>query len=177
MLSGTGIWKKAGSLFDWLMSFLMVLGALILAFLLVAVCWDVFARALFGRPLTWVLEFTEYGLLYITFLCAAWVLKNDAHVVTDLVLVALSPQKRALLNFATSILGAIVCLLLAWFGWEVSWAKLKSGAYQPTEMEPPDFPLFVIISIGSLLLFIQFMRRAYVNYGRWRGDGKKGSPR
>lgn len=175
MPSRTEILRKAGSVFDWLISFLMVLGALVLAFLLVAVCWDVFARSVFGRPLAWVLEFTEYGLLYMTFLGAAWALKNEAHVVTDIVLVALSPENRALLNLATSILGAIVSLLLAWFGWEVSWAKLKSGSYQPTEMEPPDFPLFVIISIGSFLLFIQFIRRAYGHYRLWKGPGSEGS--
>ena len=57
------------------LSALMFIGAAILAFLMLAVCWDVVARTIVGKPLIWLLEFTEYGLLYMTFLCTAWVLK------------------------------------------------------------------------------------------------------
>ena len=79
----------------------MFLGAVILAFLMLAVCWDVVARTVVGAPLIWLLEFTEYGLLYMTFLCAAWVLKGEAHVTSDLLLVTLSLKKQALLNTIT----------------------------------------------------------------------------
>ena len=154
--------------FDRILSFLMFLGALILAFLMLAVCWDVIARTAVGAPLIWLLEFTEYGLLYITFLCTAWVLKREAHVTSDLVLVTLHPRKQALVNVITSVIGACVCLILTWFGATVSWEKLLSGSYQPTAIQPPDFPIFVIIPIGFFLLFIQFLRRAHGNLLKWR---------
>ena len=164
---------KASSAFDRILGVFMFLAAAILAFLMLAVCWDVIARTFAGKPLIWLLEFTEYGLLYITFLCTAWVLKNEGHVISDLLLVALSPKSQAFLNMATSILGAVICLFLTWFGAAVSWEKLQSGAYQPTPIEPPDFPIFVIIPIGSFLLFIQFLRRAYKNLGHWRAARSK----
>jgi TRAP-type C4-dicarboxylate transport system permease small subunit len=145
----------------------MSLGAAILAFLMIAVCWDVLARAFAGRPLTWVLEFTEYGLLYMTFLCAAWVLKTEGHVTNDVLFSRLSPKSQSLLNLITSILGAMICLVLTWFGAGVTWEKLQSGAYQPTPIEPPDFPIFVIIPIGCFLLSIQFVRRACIHLGKW----------
>ena len=160
--------KKVSFVFDHILGAFMFLGAAILAFLMFSVCWDVIARTFAGKPLIWLLEFTEYGLLYMTFLCAAWVLKNEGHVTSDLLLVALSPKNRAFLNTSTSILGAVICLFLAWFGADVSWEKLQGGAYQPTAIQPPDFPIFVIIPIGSFLLFIQFLRRAYKNLGKWR---------
>ena len=155
-------------IFDCTLNVLMFLGAVILAFLMLAVCWDVVARSAAGAPLIWLLEFTEYGLLYMTFLCAAWVLKSDAHVTSDLLLVALNPKSRAFLNIITSIIGAVICVLLAWFGAVVSLEKLQSGAYQPTAIQPPDFPIFVIIPIGFFLLFIQFLRRARWNLLKWR---------
>ncbi len=99
----------------------MFLGAVILAFLTLAVCWDVIARSVAGKPLVWLLEFTEYGLLFMTFLCTAWVLKNEGHVTSDLLLAALSPKNQAFLNTATSLLGAVICLFLFWFGTVVSW--------------------------------------------------------
>lgn len=160
--------KKISLVFDQILGVFMFLGSAILAFLLLAVCWDVFARTFFGRPLTWVLEFTEYGLLYMTFLCAAWVLKNEGHVISDLVLVGLSQRNQAFLNTVTSFVGAVVCLILTWFGADVSWEKLQSGAFQPTAIQPPDFPIFVIIPVGCFLLFIQFLRRAFSNMKKWR---------
>ncbi len=164
--------SKLSAGFDYLLSVLMMLGAIILAFLMLAVCWDVIARTAAGKPLIWLLEFTEYGLLYITFLCTAWVLKNEAHVTSDLLLVSLSLKRQALLNSITSVLGAVICLVLFWFGADVAWEKLQSGAYQPTALQPPDFPIFMIIPVGFLLLFIQFLRRIRKNLMDWRTAGK-----
>jgi TRAP-type C4-dicarboxylate transport system permease small subunit len=160
--------KKLAASFDYFLSLLMTLGAVILAFLLFSVCWDVIIRTAAGKPLIWLLEFTEYGLLYMTFLCTAWVLKNEAHVSSDLLLVTLSPKRQALINSATSFLGAAICLVLTWFGADVCWEKLQSGAYQPTAIQPPDFPIFIIIPIGFFLLFVQFLRRAHKNVLIWR---------
>ena len=165
--------SKPSSVFDRILDTFMLLGAAILAFLMIAVCWDVIARTFAGRPLTWVLEFTEYGLLYMTFLCAAWVLKHEAHVTNDVFVTRLSPKNRASFTAVTSILGAVICLILTWFGGHVSWEKLQSGAYQPTPIEPPDFPIFVIIPIGSFLLALQFLRRAHKHLEKWKAARAK----
>ena len=159
---------KASSVFDRILGVFMFLAAAIVAFLMIAVCWDVIARTFAGKPLTWVLEFTEYGLLYITFLSAAWLLKNEGHVANDLFFTRLSTKNQILFVAVTSILGVIICFFLAWFGAAVSWEKLQNGAYQPTPIKTPDFPIFVIIPIGSFLLSIQFMRRAYRNLAKWK---------
>ena len=161
---------KGGSVFDYIIGSLTYLAAAILTFIMLAVCWDVIARAVVGQPLKWVLEFSEYSLLYITFLCTAWVLKNERHVIVDIGLNQLNPRTRALFNVATSILGAIICLLLTWYGWDVAWEHLVKGFYQPTVIKPPDFPIFVIIPIGSFLLFIQFLRRTSKYLGNWRAS-------
>ena len=161
---------KSSSVFDYILGALTYLAAGILTFIMLAVCWDVIARAVAGAPLKWVLEFSEYSLLYITFLGAAWVLKNERHVIVDIGLNWLNPKTRALFNVATSILGAIICLLLTWYGWDVAWEHLQQGFFQPTVIRPPDFPIFVIIPIGSFLLFIQFLRRTSKYLGEWRAS-------
>ncbi len=161
---------KGSSVFDSILDVLVVLGAAILTFIMLAVCWDVIARTVAGKPLKWVLEFSEYSLLYMGFLCTAWVLRKERHVTSDLLLNTLSPKNRAFLNTITSILGAIICVVLTWYGAKVSLDKLRMGAFQPTPMQPPDFPLFIIIPIGSCLLSIQFLRRAYNNLGIWKAS-------
>ena len=161
---------KGSAVFDYIIGSLTYLAGVILAFIMLSICWDVLGRAIAGKPLKWVLEFSEYSLLYITFLATAWVLKNERHVIIDIGLNQLSPKTRALFNIATSVLGAIICLFLTWYGWDVSWDHLQRGLYQPTATEPPDFPIFVIIPIGSFLLVIQFLRRAYKYLGDWRAS-------
>jgi TRAP-type C4-dicarboxylate transport system permease small subunit len=155
-------------MFDQLLGFLVYVASAMLAFILLAVCWDVIARTLAGSPLPWVLEFTEYSLLYVTFLCTAWVLRNEGHVNTDLLLIALRKDHRAFLNGITSIIGAGVSILLTCFGLLVSLEKLREGSFQPTAMAPPDFPLFIIIPFGFFLLLIQFIRRACRHFSEWK---------
>jgi TRAP-type mannitol/chloroaromatic compound transport system permease small subunit len=113
----------------------------------------------------------------MTFLSTAWVLKNEGHVANDLFLTRLSTRNQFLFNAITSVLGVIICLSLTWFGAAVSWEKLQSGAYQPTPIETPDFPIFVIIPIGSFLLSIQFMRRAHRNLAKWKEARAKSNAR
>jgi TRAP-type C4-dicarboxylate transport system permease small subunit len=159
---------KGASVFDRILGIFFFLGAIILAFILLAVCWDVIARAVANKPLSWVLEFSEYSLLFMCFLCAAWVLRNNGHVISDLLLVRLSPKKQAFLNTLTSILGAVICVILTGFGTYISLDKLWAGSFLPTTIKPPDFPLFMIIPKGSFLLTIQFLRRAFANYKIWK---------
>jgi TRAP-type C4-dicarboxylate transport system permease small subunit len=166
----TSLGKTAGSIFDFVLAAFAFLSGAILAFLMFAVCWDVIARAVAGKPLQWVLEYSEYGLLYMCFLSTAWVLKKDRHVVSDLLLVALSRKTQAIFNTITSLMGGVVCLILTYIGWGVAWEKLQTGSYEPTIMQPPDFPLYLVIPVGFLLLTIQFARRARKHIEVWKAD-------
>ena len=42
-------------------------------------------RYFLNRPLVWVLELTEYALLWVTFLGAAWLLRQGGHVQVDVI--------------------------------------------------------------------------------------------
>jgi len=163
--------KEAWNVFDRIVKVLFFLAGALIAFFVLAVCWDVIARSLLGQPLRWVVEFSEYGLLFITFLGTAWVLRSEGHVSIDIVLAHLNSSKRALLIAAMSLVGAIVCAFLVYWGGYVGYVSidhLQRGLYQATTMEVPDFPLFMIIPIGSLLLLIQFLRRMHDNLRMWK---------
>lgn len=160
------------ALFDYVLQGLFFLSGAILAFLMFSVCWDVIARTTAGKPLTWVLEFSEYGLLYMCFLATAWVLRKDRHVTSDLLLVSLTQRRQLLFSIFTSILGLIICGILTWSGLVVSLEKLREQSYQPTTHQFPDFPLFIIIPVGFFLLSIQFLRRFWQNLGRWKSEAR-----
>ena len=160
--------KEAWNIFDRIVNALFFVAGALIAFFMLAICWDVIARSLWGEPLKWVLEFSEYGLLFITFLGTAWVLRSEGHVSIDIVLGHLSSRKRLLLTAVISLVGAVICAFLVYWGGFVSIDCLQRELYQPTPMQIPDFPLFMIIPVGSFLLFIQFLRRAHDNFVNWK---------
>lgn len=49
-------------------------------FIMFSICVEVAMRQVFNKPLMWTVEISEYLQVYITFLGAAWVLKNDSAV-------------------------------------------------------------------------------------------------
>jgi len=160
--------KKGSYVFDNIIKALFYLGIIIFAFIMLSVGWDVVSKTIAGKPIEWVLEFSEYSLLFMCFLCTTWVLKNENHVTSDILLARLSEKKQALFNMFTSILSSIVCMIITCVGTVVSLDRLQSGSYQPTPMQFPDFPLYIIIPIGCCLLSIQFLRRFYNNLRLWK---------
>lgn len=140
------------------------IGAILAAVLAILVTLLVVAQVVLRGAkiqILWAFEVSEYILLYITFLGAAWVLKRGGHVSLDVLPERLNPRSAALLNAVTSIVGAIVCLLLTWYGVKLTVDTFLSGYTLYTEVEPPIWPIIAIIPIGSFLLFIQFLRMTY----------------
>ena len=83
---------KLGSILDRAIEVLGILGILVLLGLLVLTNQEIVGRYIFNRPAAWSLEIIEYGLLYLTFLGATWLLKNVEHIVMDIVYDQLRPS-------------------------------------------------------------------------------------
>jgi C4-dicarboxylate transporter, DctQ subunit len=152
---------KVGTMFDRFLDGLVFIAGILLVFASFGVAAMIISRYFLNRPLGWMIEIAEYILLYMSFLLAAWVLKKEAHVKMDVVVEFLSPRIRLVCNVFSSILGAMVCLVLVWFGTKVTWHLYQSGTLTTTYLEVPKYPLTIVIPFGSLLFMIQFIRRAY----------------
>jgi TRAP-type C4-dicarboxylate transport system permease small subunit len=153
--------KKFWDGFDRLLKLLANAGMVLLFLLMLSVCWEVFSRYYLGRGTAWVIEFSEYSIFFMTFMGTAWLLRKDGHVEMDIVVKALQAKTQQALKATTSIVCALVCLLLTWSGAEVSLDYLQRDLHRPTLLAPPYFPLFAVIPTGFFLLSIQFMRRAH----------------
>ena len=152
---------RCWSIFDFILDLFSAIAMVLLVFMMLSVCFEVVSRYFFGRGIIWVIEFSEYILLYITFLGTTWVLKNEGHIEMDVVISLLNQKTQLIFSVVTSIVGALVCIVIAWIGAVVALDHLRRGLHQPTLVQFPDFPLFAVIPVGSFLLFVQFLRRAY----------------
>ena len=98
---------------------------------------------------------------------------HEGHVRIDILISHLGLRNQILLNIISSIFGAIIFLVLTWYGTKVTWEFFQMGTYTTTLLELPKGPLFAVIPIGSLLLFIQFIRRAFKYLANWQRVGNE----
>ena len=159
---------RLGRLFDYINIIMVVVSAILLLGLTFIVGADITLRYLFNRPLGWVKEVSEYILVGLGFLVAAWILKDDGHVKMDLVLNKVGPRVQTMMNIITSIISTIIVLTMTWFALRVIVDFYRTKLVAPSVLEPPKWILLTPIFVGCLLLAIQFIRRTYGFIGKWK---------
>ncbi len=164
---------KVDAFFDRSIDVFAVVAAVILVFLWGLLSTEVIIRFLVNYSIIWTIEISEISLMAITFLGAAWVLKKDRHVRVDIVYSRLKPRSQVLLSVFTSIIGAVICAFLVWYGMKVTIDDFQRGILIRKIMRMLQWPIYATISLGSLLLFIQFCRMSYKNLQLWRVLGGK----
>jgi len=161
--------RGIGNFFDHAVNFLAYLSGALITFTFLSISTEVVMRYFFNRPIVWVVDAAEYVLVSSAFLAAAWVLKKEGHVSLDVGLNFFNTKNRAAINTATSLLGAIICLVVIWYGVVTTIYHSQAGTIMVEKsVEVYKAPFLTVIPIGFSLLFIQFLRRAYGYLGKWR---------
>jgi TRAP-type mannitol/chloroaromatic compound transport system permease small subunit len=149
------------------------LAALVVIPLVLATCYEVFARYAFGAPTIWAFEL-GYTLMGIHFLLGgAITLKKQAHVRIDLIYDQLSAKKQAAIDlvlYAGLTLPALVLIFLrlADFAGEAYFSGETTGQ---SAWNPPIWPFRVIIATSFLLLALQVLAEILKCIGTLRGRG------
>lgn len=146
--------------FDWLLEALAWVAAAMIALALTAVSFDVVMRYFFNAPIAWVMQASEYVMLYVPMLAAAYVLRREEHVSVDIVVGALSPKAQRRLTAVTSVLGAVVAAIVAYGGWLVTSEQFRLGTPTLDAVKVPAFLVTAAIPLGCALLAAQCLRRA-----------------
>ena len=166
---GAGVWSGITRGFDRIIDILAYSSGALVLFMMVLISADVVLRKLTGFTFDWSTEFTENAVCYITFTTAAWLARQNRHVVVDMVVTQLNSRNRNVLNAATSILAAATCLFMTYHAFRTTLDVWRRHVATATAMEVPMAPLIAIIAVGLLLLSIQFMRNAHLHIQQLRG--------
>jgi C4-dicarboxylate transporter DctQ subunit len=164
--------EKKYTWIDKVFEAMMWFGAALFAFAMLAVCTEVVMRYFFNRPIAWILEICEYILLYMTFLVAAWVLREQSHIRVDIVINHLDPRIQAFIGMIASIISAMVCLTIVYFSALLTWDYIREHVPSMEYLKLPAFLIIMIIPFGSLLFAIQFMRDIQTYFQCWRSPAK-----
>lgn len=153
--------ERAWSIFDSIITVLMVFAAVLVIFDMLAVSTEVILRYFFDISIAELFEITEYSMIWITFLATTWILKKDGHIRIDLVTNRLSPATRANVNIASSIICIFLLALITWYSVVITLNDFRTGFTLSSIMEPLKWPLEIIIPIGTFMLFVQLLRNTY----------------
>lgn len=165
--------NKLTSIFGHTLNIMLVFSGILVIFAALIINVGIITRTFLNLPIPWVPEISGYILLYITFLVAAWVLKEEGHVKMDIVLSKLSPKGQFMMNTITSAISAIVSLILAWYGAKVTLDLFRTGYFTTSILELPKFIFTISIFVGCFLLSIQFIRRTFGNLTSWKASSGK----
>lgn len=149
-----------------ILSIMCVLAGLLLLFITISIGYTIFARFFGLSGPVWVVQFTEYSLLWMTLLGAAWVLKRNKHVSVDLLTSRLTSQFNNYLRLAHSVMGITVCGVLCWYGAKVAWGQYLRGVTDIQVVDIPKYLILIIIPFGFLILTLQFLRNFFTNLNK-----------
>jgi len=137
------------------------LASILLVGLMITTDLDLLLRYLFRSPIVGMTEVTEIFLLYITFLGTAWVFREDAHVVVDILLYNLYTRSKKVLSITNCLLTGLMCLIFIGYGFYTTYDHYVRGTRNPTVLEMPIALAIVIIPIGSSVLFLEVLVRLW----------------
>ena len=170
--------RRMGQIFDSILD-----GAFLFAGVLVL--WQTFSvtvntalRYLFNSPISGIENFAEYGILWITFLAAAWLLRKNRHIRADIVVNRLGAKTQAVIELASTVIGIALCLIMFYYGIVVThdlWVTAEKDPFK-IQILPRAVPV-AIIPFGFLLLAIQYMRKFFSDLARLRFSGQDADTR
>ncbi len=133
------------------------LAALVVIPLVLATCYEVFARYVFGAPTIWAFEL-GYTLMGVHFLLGgALTLKRQGHVRIDLIYGQLSERHKALVDLTLYLFLVLPALVLVcWWLMDYALAAYASGETSgQSAWNPPIWPFRAIIAASFVLLALQ----------------------
>lgn len=135
--------------------------ALILV-LTINIGYEVVSRYFFLSPTAWALDFSEYILIYSTFLAAPWLYKLGGHVSINVMVNNLGVRPRLLIEVFTGIVGwAVTTIVTLRVGFDTVDAFTRNVLIvRPVLM--PKYAIMWVIPFGAMLLSFYFLKSTLV---------------
>lgn len=143
-------------LFDSVLNLTGSIFGIAIAALIVLMSADIVIRFFGVGTLPWIIEITEYVLSGGTFLAAAWVLRQGAHVQVDILLVSLPFAIRHLVGRLNNIIGCVVSGVFLYFSCVAVTQSWSANSIIYKSLWVPEWIVLAPVPFGCLLLLIEF---------------------
>lgn len=144
---------------DKIENLLAAIAGLLIMLSMLTIVLQIIVRNLYGNSLIWVQEYNEYILLYIPFLAGAWLLRNNDHVIVNLIDNISSLSSSRFLKVIVSILGISSMIIIVYYSTIVTIDIFNRGVTSTTVLSTPLVYVYMIIPLGSLFMLLEFIRQ------------------
>jgi TRAP-type C4-dicarboxylate transport system permease small subunit len=137
-----------------------IVSMLLMAFIILLACANVFMRYVVGSPWGWVEEVTIFTFVWLTMIGAASVIKAEGHCSIDVLARKLSPKARRVLDTFVDLCVIITLLLMIYYGLELT---LSAGGKITPMLGIPYTYIDAAIPVSGLIMLVYYVQIAWNN--------------
>ena len=134
------------------------LAGLLIAAMMVVITLDVVVRNFGYQSSAHFFTFTEYALLVVPCLGAPWLVREKGHIYVEILLMQLAPQARRRLMTLIGVACIAVCLVIAWYGFNVTLTDFRQAERDVRSFDAPRWLIVGWIPLSFLLMAVEFAR-------------------
>lgn len=127
----------------------------IIPLMMLVTSYEVVMRYIFRAPTLWALETTQYLFLSSTALGGAYVLLHRHHVNVSILYDRLSPRSKAVVEIFTAIFFFMFVGVLFRYTLDITIESVVHLQHSASFWAPPIYPVYVIMTAGIVLIFLQ----------------------
>jgi TRAP-type C4-dicarboxylate transport system permease small subunit len=131
---------------------------LLIAAMMLVITLDVVVRNLGYQSSAHFFTFTEYALLIVPCLGAPWLVREKGHVYVEILLMHLGPRRRAVLRTGIGLLCVGVCVVLAWYGFEVTLRDYLGNEKDVRSLDMPRWMVVGFVPLSFAMMAVEFLR-------------------
>jgi len=150
--------RLVGRIYDAVLYGMAWFAGALMVVMMVTICLDVVLRNLGYQSSAHFFTFSEYALLLIPCLGAPWLVREKGHVFVEILLMYLSRDARKAATFFIGVACVVVCLVMAWYGFEVTANNFRLDDKDVRSFDAPRWALVVCIPVSFLMMAIEFLR-------------------
>jgi C4-dicarboxylate transporter DctQ subunit len=144
--------------YDAIVFGMAALAAFLMAAMMVVICLDVLLRNLGYQSSAHFFTFTEYALLLVPCMGAPWLVREKGHIYVEILLMTLGERARARMTMAIGLLCMALCLVLAWYGFDITWQNFVQSEKDVRSLDMPRWMVVMWIPLGFFLMAVEFAR-------------------
>ena len=150
--------KRVAKIYDAILYGMAYLAAFLLVAMMVVITLDVVIRNLGYQSSAHFFTFTEYALLIVPCMGAPWLAREKGHIYVEILLMSLPERTRARMTVLVGVICVAVCLVVAWFGFQVALNDFLQNEKDVRSMDMPRWLIVGWIPVSFLMMAIEFAR-------------------
>ena len=150
--------RAVAKVHDALVYGMAFIAAFLMAAMMVVITLDVILRNLGYQSSAHFFTFTEYALLIVPCLGAPWLAREKGHIYVEILLNSLPARGKRAMMLAIGLFCIAVCLVIAWYGFEVTWRDFLQNEKDVRSMDWPRWMIVGFIPLSFFMMAIEFAR-------------------